>query len=155
MANGAIGPFRGDPADEAAIAQENQSKDTLRRYYARVWNGRDVDAIDDLVADDFVIHRDNQVRKTKEGLKQQVTETLGNFFELRVHLEEMVALRDVVAIRLNVWYRTSASGTPGDWVRMKGVDVSTVRDGRITETAVRYSAPEIIPPDEAFKLLPP
>lgn len=152
MANGAIGPFRGDPADETAIAQENQSKDTLRRYYARVWNGRDVDAIDDLVADDFVIHRDNQVRKTREGLKSQVTETLANFLELRVHLEEMVALRETVAIRLNVWYRTAV---PGDWVRMKGVDVSTVKDGRITETAVRYGAPEVVPPDEAFKLLPP
>jgi len=151
MANGAIGPFRGDPDDSNVIAQESESKDTVRRYYARVWNGRDVSAIDDLVADDFVIHRDNQVRRGKVGLKAQVTETIANFLELRVDLEEMVALRETVAVRLNVWHKTNVTG---EWVRLKGVDVSIVKDGRIAETSVRYGASEIVPADEAIKLLP-
>ena len=150
MANGAIGPFRGDPEDGNVIAQENRSKDTMRRYYARVWNGRDVNAIDDLVADKFVSHRDNQVRRGKQALKAQVTETIANFLELRVHLEEMVALRDTVAVRLNVWHQT----VRGEWVRFKGVDISTVTDGLIVETSVRYGASEIVPADEAIKLLP-
>ncbi|HWN55381.1 MAG TPA: nuclear transport factor 2 family protein [Methylomirabilota bacterium] len=151
MANGAIGPFRGKAEDSNVISQENQSKDTVRRYYARVWNGRDVSAIDDLVTDDFVIHRDNQVRHGKVGLKAQVTETIANFLELRVDLEEMVALRETVAVRLNVWHKTNVTG---EWVRLKGVDVSIVKDGRIAETSVRYGASEIVPADEAIKLLP-
>jgi ketosteroid isomerase-like protein len=151
MANGAIGPFRGDPEDSSVTALEDKSKDTVRRYYARVWNGRQVDAIDDLVADDFVIHRDNQVRRGRAGLKAQVTETIANFLELRVDLEEMVALRETVAVRLNVWHKTALTG---EWVRLKGVDVSTVKDGRIVETSVKYGASEIIPTDEAIKLLP-
>ena len=151
MANGAIGPFRGKAEDSNVISQENQSKDTVRRYYARVWNGRDVSAIDDLVTDDFVIHRDNQVRRGKVGLKAQVTETIANFLELRVDLEEMVALRETVAVRLNVWHKTNVTG---EWVRLKGVDVSIVKDGRIAETSVRYGASEIVPADEAIKLLP-
>jgi len=151
MANGAIGPFRGDPESNDVIDQETKSKDTVRRYYARVWNGRDLNAIDDLVADDFVIHRDNQIRRGKVGLKAQVTETIANFVELRVDLEEMVALRETVAIRLNVWHKTNITA---DWVRLKGVDVSIVKDGRIVETSVTYGAPEIVPTDEAIKLLP-
>jgi len=151
MANGAIGPFRGDPDDSNVIAQEDQSKDTMRRYYSRVWNGRDLNAIDDLVADDFVIHRDNQMRKGKAGLKAQVTETMANFLNLRVDLEEMVAMRETVAVRLNVWHKTNLTG---EWVRLKGVDVSTVKDGRIVETSVKYGASEIVPTDEALKLLP-
>ena len=150
MANGAIGPFRGDPEDSSVIARENQSKDTMRRYYARVWNGRDVNAIDDLVADNFVIHRDGQVRRGKDALKAQVTETIANFLELRVDLEEMVALRDTVAVRLNVWHQN----VTGEWVRLKGVDISTVTDGLIVETSVRYGASENVPTDEAIKYLP-
>ena len=150
MANGAIGPFRGDPDDATFIAQEERSKDTVRRYYARVWNGADLDAVDDLVADEFVIHRDQQVRKGKTALKAQVRETLANFLDLRVDLEEMVALRGTVAVRLNVWNKLVS----GDWVRRKGLDISTVTDGLITETSVKYSAPEVIPADEAVRLLP-
>jgi ketosteroid isomerase-like protein len=152
MANGAIGPFRGDPEDGKLIAQGKHSMDTVRRYYARVWNGRDIDAIDDLVADDFVIHRDNQVRKGKPALKAQVIETIANFFELRVDLEEMVAVGETVAVRLNVWHRKTE--TSEEWVRFKGVDITTVKDGRIVETSVKYGASELISAEEALTLLP-
>jgi ketosteroid isomerase-like protein len=151
MANGAIGPFRGNPDDSSVIALETQSKDTVQRYYARVWNGRDLSAIDDLVTDDFVIHRDNQVRHGKAGLKAQVTETIANFLDLHVDLEEIVALRETVAVRLSVWHRTNVTN---QWVRLKGVDLSIVKDGRIVETSVRYGASEIVPTDEAIRLLP-
>jgi len=60
-------------------------------------------------------------------------------------------LRETVAIRLNVWHKTNITA---DWVRLKGVDVSIVKDGRIVETSVTYGAPEIVPTDEAIKLLP-
>jgi len=73
-----------------------------------------------------------------------------NFLELRVHLEGIVAMRETVAIRLNVWHKT----TRGEWVRFKGVDVSTVRDGQIIETSVSYGEREIIPADEATRLMP-
>jgi hypothetical protein len=150
MANGAIGVFRGDPDDSNTLAQEDASKDTIRRYYARVWNGRDVEAIEDLVTDGFSIHRDGKVLSGKAALKAQVTAAIANFLDLRVHLEEMVALRDVVAVRLNVWHKQ----VTGDWVRIKGVDISTVHDGRVAESAVRYGPAEAIPADEAIKLLP-
>jgi ketosteroid isomerase-like protein len=152
MANGAIGPFRGDPEKGNFIAQGKQSMDTVRRYYARVWNGRDVNAIDELVADDFVIHRDHQVRHGKPALKAQVIETLANFFELRVDLEEMVAVRETVAVRLNVWHKKTETGE--EWVRFKGVDITTVKEGRIVETSVKYGASELVSADEALKLLP-
>jgi len=150
MANGAIGPFRGDPDDAALIEVEERSKDTIRRYYARVWNGGDVNAIDDLVTDDFVIHRDQQVRKGKDALKAQVRETIANFLELRVDLESMVALRGTVAVRLNVWNKL----VTGEWIRRRGLDISSVTDGLICETSVKYGEPEIISGTEALRFLP-
>jgi ketosteroid isomerase-like protein len=150
MANGAIGPFRGDPDDSEALALEERNKDTVRRYYARVWNGRDLHAIDDLVAENFVIHRDQRVRKGRNALKMQVTETIANFLDLSVQLEEMVALRNEVAVRLNVWHKNVA----GQWVRVKGVDLSRVVNGQIVETSVKYQPPELISAEDAARLLP-
>jgi nuclear transport factor 2 (NTF2) superfamily protein len=122
----------------------------MQRYYQRVWNDNDLDAIDTLVAQDFKIHRDGNVLKGRQALKDHVTETMINFLKLRVHLEGIVAMRETVAIRLNVWHQT----VRGEWVRFKGVDVSTVnRDGQITETAVSYTPSEVIPTDEAVRLM--
>ena len=123
--------------------------ETMRRYYQRVWNKQEVDAIDDLVADNFKIHRDGQVLVGKEALKNHVRETLINFLDLRVHLEGIVAMGETVAIRLNVWHQTAR----GEWVRFKGVDLSTIRNGRVTETSVSYER-EIVPTDEAKRLMP-
>jgi ketosteroid isomerase-like protein len=121
----------------------------MQRYYQRVWNDHDVDAIDGLVAKDFMIHRDKLVLQGRDALKAHVKETMINFIDLRVHLEGIVAMRETVAIRLNVWHQTAR----GEQVRYRGVDVSTVRDGLITETSVSYTPAEIVPADDAKKLM--
>jgi hypothetical protein len=150
MANGAIAPFRGVPEESRVTTLESQGVQTMQRYYQRVWNESNLDAIDDLVAPNFMIHRDGNVLQGRQALKDHVTETMINFLKLRVHLEGIVAMRETVAIRLNVWHQTIR----GDWVRFKGVDVSTVRDGQITETSVSYTPSEVVPTDEAMRLMP-
>ena len=150
MANGAIAPIRGVPEEAGVSKMERENMETMRRYYERVWNKQDVDAIDNLVASDFVIHRDEQVLRGRDALKNHVRETMINFLDLRVHLEGIVAMRETVAIRLNVWHKTAR----GESVRFKGVDVSTIRNGQITETAVSYGDREIIQADEATRLMP-
>jgi SnoaL-like domain len=149
MANGAIAPFRGVAEDASITKGERQSMETMQTYYQRVWNDNNLDAIDDLVAQDFKIRRDGKVLQGRQALKDHVTETMINFLKLRVHLEGIVAMRDTVAIRLNVWHQT----VRGEWVRFKGVDVSTVTGGQIIETAVSYGPFEIVPTDEATRLM--
>jgi len=150
MANGAIAPIRGLPEDNRVSKMQLENMETIRRYYDQVWNHQKIDAIDNLMAPNFIIHRDEQVLSGRDALKNHVRETMINFLELRVHLEGIVAMRETVAIRLNVWHKT----TRGEWVRFKGVDVSTVRDGQIIETSVSYGEREIIPADEATRLMP-
>jgi hypothetical protein len=149
MANGAIAPFRGEPEDASVIAAERQGMETMKRYYQRVWNDNNLDAINTLVNSDFTIHRDGRVLHGRQALKDHVMETKINFLKLRVQLEGIVAMRETVAIRLDVWHQT----VRGEWVRFKGVDISTVRGGQITETSVSYGPSEIVPTDEAVRLI--
>lgn len=155
MGNGSIGPFRGDPDDPEVLKQEARNEDTIRRYYKRVYNGQDVDAIDDLVTETFKIHRNREVRKTRASLKAMVKETLANFFDLRVELEDIVAMRGDVAVRLNVWHKPRVGPHADKWMRIRGVQLAKVRDGRITETSVSYLAQEEVPADEVERHLPP
>jgi hypothetical protein len=148
MANGAIATFRGAPEDKD-VTEERESMETMKRYYQRVWIDNNLDAIDELVTDNFRIHRDGRVLQGKQALKDHVTETKINFLKLRVHLEGIVAMGKTVAIRLDVWHQT----VRGEWVRFKGVDISTVKGGQITETSVSYGLSEIVPTDEAVRLI--
>jgi SnoaL-like protein len=162
MANGAIGPFRGDPDDSDSLRIEQDAMNTVRQYYERVWNQGDLLAIDDLVAEEFVVHRNGEVRRGRAALKAQVTEAIANFLELRVHLEEIVALRDsaaassapastrtTVAVSLHIWHKTIA----GDWIRRETLDISIVDADLIVESAVKYGAPEPVTADEADREL--
>jgi hypothetical protein len=159
MANGAIGPFRGDPDDPDSLRHEENAMNTVRQYYERVWNQGDLDAIDDLVATEFIIHRNKEVRRGRAGLKAQVTEAIANFLDLRIHLEEIVALRanpawsasdrSIVAVNLHIWHKTIA----GEWIRRKTLDISIVGGGVIVESSVKYGNPEIVPDTEAAEEL--
>jgi hypothetical protein len=152
MGNGAIGPFRGDPDDPTALDQEEKNRLTVKRYYERVWEQDDVDAIDDLVTNTFALHREGKVLRGKAALKAQVNESKLKFFDLRVQVEDIVALRGEVACRLNVWRRTQLDA--GDWKRTRGLDLSRVEAGRITASAVTYQPEETVPPGEAIPPAP-
>ena len=155
MANGAIGPFRGDPDLPGNLRDEENAMNTVRRYYERVWNQGDLDAMDSLVAENFTIHRNGEIRHGRAGLKAQVTEAIANFLDLRIQLEEMVALRanrdgsksdrSIVAVNLHIWHKTIA----GEWIRRKTLDISIVEGGKIVESSVKYGDPEIVPATEA------
>jgi steroid delta-isomerase-like uncharacterized protein len=70
------------------------NKDLVRRFYTEVINGRDVDAIDDLLAEDFV---HNGERRGREGQKPAVQAFLDGFSDLHNEIELIVAEGDLVA----------------------------------------------------------
>jgi ketosteroid isomerase-like protein len=154
MANGAVGPFRGDPDDPETLKEEARNKETIRRYYKRVWNQQDdtnaINAIDELVTENFVIHRAGKVSRGRAKLKAQVTETRANFFDLRVVVEDAAAMQGTVAIRLSVFHKPRAGKHKGHWMRIRGVDISRVRDDRIAETSVSYRPQERVPKAELY-----
>lgn len=72
----------------------DDNKELVRRFYAEVINGRDVAAIDRLLAEDFV---HNGEQRGREGQKQAVEEFLGGFSDLRNEILLILGEGDLVA----------------------------------------------------------
>ncbi|MCB0963070.1 MAG: ester cyclase [Acidimicrobiales bacterium] len=108
------------------------NKDVVRRFYAEVINGRDVDAIDHLLTEDFT--HDGEARG-RDGQKDAVRVFLAGFSDLHDEILVMVGEGDLVAAH-QVWTGTHDgpfAGVPatGRSVRFTSTAVLEIRDGQI------------------------
>ena len=111
-----------------------QNKDLVRRFYAEVINGRDVDAIDELLAEGFVHDGESRGR---DGQKPAVQAFLDGFSDLHNEIELIVAEGDLVAAH-QTWTGThdgEFAGVPatGKKVSFKSTAVLRIADGEIAE----------------------
>lgn len=72
------------------------NKDLVRRFYAEVINGRDLDAIDVLLTEDF--RHDGELRG-REGQRPAVAAFLDAFPDLEHSIDQILAEGDLVAAR--------------------------------------------------------
>lgn len=71
-----------------------ENKELVRTFYAEVINGRDVDAIDRLLSEDFT---HNGERRGRDGQKQAVEVFLAGLSDLHNEIELILAEGDLVA----------------------------------------------------------
>jgi len=112
--------------------REETAKDVVRRFYAEVINGRDVDAIDHLLTEDFT--HDGEPRG-REGQKLAVSAFLDGFSDLENTIVQILAEGDLVAAR-QVWRGThdgEFAGVPatGRAVEFGSTAILQIRDGMI------------------------
>lgn len=126
------------------------SLEVVRREIEEVWNGDNLDAIDELIADDFV-YRNPMVRETVRGperyrwLVESFREAVPDF---EMAIEEIIEDGDTVAMR----FRTTGTQKQdllgveptGNEIDVTGMIFDHVEDGQITERRVN---------DDAFGLL--
>ena len=72
----------------------DRNKDLVRKFYAEVINGRDVDAIDRLLTEDF---RHNGEARGREGQKEAVDAFLQGFSDLHNEITLILCEDDLVA----------------------------------------------------------
>ena len=65
-----------------------KSVETVLKFWHEVWNARDLDAVDDFVADDVVLASGRQERAGKEYLKNWIKEFFDKVNELEVDAGE-------------------------------------------------------------------
>jgi steroid delta-isomerase-like uncharacterized protein len=111
-----------------------ENKDVVRRFYAEVINGRDVEVIDRLLTEDFVHNGEDRGR---EGQKQGVQMFLGAFSDLRNTIELILAEDDLVSAH-QTWTGTQDGeflgvAATGRKVSFKSTAVLRIRDGQIAE----------------------
>lgn len=111
----------------------------LKRVAEDVFNGRDLDAIDELFADDYVMHDPNAPDDIhgREGFRDYVRTFHDAFPDLEVEQLDQLVDGDEVATRFVIrgTHEGPLLGVPatGRQVSVHGTIVSRVQDGRIAE----------------------
>jgi steroid delta-isomerase-like uncharacterized protein len=112
-------------------------KSLARRFYQEVSAGN-LDALDELLADDFVDHEEFPgIEPTKEGVRQYFALFRSAFPDLHMELHEVVAEDDLVCARVTMTGTHDGEfvglAPTGRRVEVEGIDMVRVRDGRAVE----------------------
>ena len=118
------------------MSEENKA--LIRRFYEEVWNDKNLDAIDELVAADSVDHElPPGLPPGREGAKAFVGMYLGAFPDTRITIEDIVAEGDRVVTR---WSATGTHtgelmGIPatGKQINVTGLDINRISGGKSAE----------------------
>ncbi|MCO5172204.1 MAG: ester cyclase [Planctomycetes bacterium] len=112
------------------------NKELVRRLFADVFVGGDLDALDPLVRADYIQHNE-AVAGGRAGLRAFVEEVRRAFPDLEVTIEDLVAEGDRVVARISTrgTHRGPFLGRPatGRVVVGRAIDIFRVQDGQLAE----------------------
>jgi steroid delta-isomerase-like uncharacterized protein len=117
----------------------HDNRELVRRFYEEVWHKGNVDAADDVFAQDYVRHdlRATQAAPGPEGQKQIARAFRAAFPDLQFEVEILIADGDYVAARwtaqgthMGRWGDVDATGR---FVTLSGVNIFRFESGRVTE----------------------
>jgi len=120
------------------MSDEDRNKALLRRFYEELWSQGDLEAIPELVAEDFVDHHPLPgAPPGREGLAALVTRWRTAFPDMRETVEDLISEGDKVVGRFTMRGIHSGEfmGVPptGRSVTMSGIDIVRVAGGKIAE----------------------
>jgi predicted ester cyclase len=111
---------------------QSHSKALARRYFDERWNKRNLEVIDELVADDYFSDAEE-----KEAFKGWHRETLAVFSEYMLTMEDLVAEGEKVLVPWSVTAVLQTPyegvGSPGERVQFGGFALLRIVDGKIME----------------------
>ena len=116
------------------------NKELSRRILEEVWNNRNLDAVDDLIAADFVQHDPQAPAAVRgsEAYKQFVRYYLDAFHDLRFTVEDQISEGQNVATRWTVTGTHNGDlrgiAATGHRISLTGMTCSRVVDGKFVES---------------------
>ena len=115
----------------------SRNKGLVRRTHAEVWSGRDLKAIDDIYAPDFVAHWIGGPDTVgRDSFRKFVADAHKRAPDLKETVQQIVAEGDLVVTRFNS--EGTFASEPGEpskrkQVTMQEIAVHRIRDGKIVE----------------------
>lgn len=115
-----------------------QSKAVIRRAYEEIWNQRNVEVVDEIVAEDFLNYAAPPDRQRgRQGLKEVVRMFESAFPDFRYEVEDVIAEGEKVVVR-DVFRGTHEGdflGIPatGNRVTMEAIHIYRLSGGRLAE----------------------
>lgn len=116
----------------------DENKQAVRRLYTEVLGGGDLDAADELVAEDVQEpHLPPGLPPGREGFKQWAQAMRAIFPDLSIEVDELLAEGDLVAARAT-WRGTNTGPVmgreaTGKEVTVTSTDIFRFRDGKVAE----------------------
>ena len=120
----------GTPAANCPMTTPEENKALVVRYFDEVYNGRDLDLVDELLSDDFGRYNPARPHENIPGNDDDVERVRGwlaDFPDLAITIDDVIAEGDRVAIRttwsgtqqdaLDTW-GAPATGRPAEWTTM-------------------------------------
>ncbi len=116
----------------------------VQAFWDRVWSAGDVDAIDELMADDFEIVSAGQIIGPRDRFKAWVASFFDNIDDLELEVLDLFTDGGKVATRWRCSGRLTGSmfgvkGT-GQEIAFTGINLMTVEDGKIKKAWVERDA---------------
>ena len=121
------------PAPEAAApSTEDRNREVVLRYLEEVINGRNLDLLDEILAEDWIAHNPGEPNG-REGLKQFFAGMFEAFPEVHADVKRVIAEDDLVVTHSH--YTGAAADRGNDWAPGSGatVDLFRLEDGVIVE----------------------
>lgn len=114
-----------------------QNKVLMRRGIEDVWNGGDVDVVDQLIADDFVGHQPPVENHSTAGVKRYFAMLREAFPDIHFTIDDQIAEGDRVVTRwtarathLGTFQGIPPTGKPGV---VTGITINRFADGKVVE----------------------
>ncbi len=114
-----------------------KNKAVVRRLFDEVWNKRDIDVLDEIIAPHMIHHRNDGTRilSTPQDQTEIFVERFAGFAELRVVYEDSVGEGDKVAVS---WIATAVNKKTREKMQKAYINIFRIQDGKIAEVWTCY-----------------
>jgi steroid delta-isomerase-like uncharacterized protein len=124
--------------EQVATTQSiDANKELVRRFVREIFVDGNADAIDELVAEDFVPHTWPSTGDGRGDLKRAIERVSKGLSDAAFTIEDMIAEGDRVAVRLTAGARQTGEfmGMPpsGKSYRIGEIHIFRIRDGKVSE----------------------
>jgi steroid delta-isomerase-like uncharacterized protein len=113
------------------------NKDLVRRFVREIFEDGNADAVDELVAEDFVPHTWPSTGDGRGDLKRAIERVSKGLSDARFEIEDMIAEDGRVAVRLTATARQTGEfmGMPsqGKSYTIGEIHIFRIRDGKVSE----------------------
>lgn len=127
------------PAAQSTAARVEHNEELGRRYFEEVWNRGNLEALDQLLAPDYINHTPSTPNPPPgpAGLKPIVRAIRQAFPDLHYEIQDVIATEDAVVMRVVMTgtHKGDLFGIPatGRRVSVNQINIEHIRAGRIVE----------------------
>jgi predicted ester cyclase len=116
--------------DADAISSEAGNKATMHRFIEEVYLQGNMDAFDEVIAENCVLHINEKTVESLDSAKRQIRMITGMYRDIQITIDELIAEGDLVAMRttFKAIFRRN-----GNEMTLPSITICRFKDGKMIE----------------------